>query len=340
MEIESSKNLPNVVRVKHDKEHPFLMLNKQAIRDPNLSLEAVGLLTRLLCNKDDWTIHVTQLMTANNCGRDKMYRILKELVTNGYAYHAIERTKGKYQPATWYVFENKKSPEEIKEMFPFTENPYTAKPNTANPPLMIPNSNDNNNKENNTYAPPIGDAKKISSSSLSAKPQKKKRNSYERWKNAKLIERVSPKFQASEDYKNFCQEYSILVGTSDEQHQILIDTYGEAFLTKMYNFLANWKLSKAESSPREVEAHADYFRLTGWVARAVKKEVLENQNSPSTYKRSGKLAIESDKIAMEKLKETGSKWMTADELSKHFYETDPDVKKFVDEMNKAEENGK
>lgn len=141
-ENEQKTKIPHIIRAVHDKDNPFVMLNKQAARDCKLSLEAVGLWTRIFCHKDEWTIHVTQLMKANNIGKDKMYRILRELVTNGYAFHAIPRENGKFTNGTWYVFETKRTEEEIKKMFPNAENPYAVKPDEDNPPLI--NTNNNN----------------------------------------------------------------------------------------------------------------------------------------------------------------------------------------------------
>lgn len=132
----STASSPHLIRAVHDKENPYVMLNKQAMRDPQLSLEAVGLWARILCHKDDWTIHVTQLMKANKCGKEKMYRILNELITHGYAYCLRDRQKGKYGKTTWFIFESQMSKDDIQKMFPHPEKPDTAKPDLANPPLM------------------------------------------------------------------------------------------------------------------------------------------------------------------------------------------------------------
>lgn len=281
-----AKNNAHLIRAIHDKANPYVMLNKQAMFDPNLSLEAVGLWARVLCHKDDWVIHVTQLMKANNCGRDKMYRILKELIANGYAYHGFERIKGQYSPGTWYIFESRKTPEEIKELLPFTENPYTVNPHSENLTLV---NNDSlmSNKSNDIYTPLDSDECVPISSHLSdvvkdksSKPSIKTNCVPERASHIANHEEFKLKFKVN------------LIGTSDEQHRILVEKHGEAIISKAYEELAQWKLSKAECEPKAITKHTDYHRLTKWVI----PEVIKNPNpTAGSYKRTGKLAIEADK---------------------------------------------
>ena len=286
----NQKIFSNIIRVKHDTENPYVMLNREAMRDPKLSLEAVGLWARLLSNKDNWQIHVTQLMEANNCGRDKMYRILKELITNGYAFHAVDRTGGKYTPGTWYVFESKKTEEDIKKMFPFTENPYTAKPNTANRTLRNTKNKKNiDKKEYVDNAPPEGDANE-SPSSLSDTGKKPLPKSP--FRTVCLIERV-PNHPSLEKFKKYFDRP--LVGIDERDHQDLIAKHGEHIVLGAYAQLAEWKLSKAEVEPKAVTKHTDLQRLKKWVI----KEVIANPESVSGLASKRKWAIGIDKAPVE-----------------------------------------
>lgn len=299
---QQEKNGPHVIRVKHDNDNPYVMLNRQAMRDPNLSLEAVGLWARLLSNKDDWQIHVTQLMEANKCGRDKIYRILKELITNGYAYHAIERTKGKYQQGEWYVFESKKSPEEIQKMFPFTENPYTVKPNTENPTLRNTKSKKNIDKEEYVdSAPPSGDAQAPLSSLSDAKKKPKIP-----FRSACLVERL-PDHPALEKFKKCFNKP--LIGIDEQDHQSLVAQYGEKLVRDAYEFLADWKLSKAEADPKKLEGHTDFHRLKKWVF----KEILANPQKLTGIGSHRKWAIEIDKKPIEAVEKRRYAWGTKSE---------------------------
>lgn len=300
---QQEKSIPHLLRVKHDTEHPYVMLNRQAMRDPNLSLEAVGLWARLLSNKDDWEIHVTQLMEVNKCGRDKMYRILRELITHGYAYHAVDRAKGKYQTGTWYVFESKKSPEEIQKMFPFTENPYTVKPNTVNPTLR--NTKGKNSIDKEEYvdsAPPEGDANSPTSS-LSDATKKRKPPPKSPFRSVCLKERL-PDHPAAEKFKNYFNKP--LVGIDDRDHHELIGKYTEPVVLNAYQYLADWKLSKAETKPKVLDDHTDLHRLKKWAI----KEVIENPQKVSGLSSHRKWAIGIDKTPIEPLEKRKYAWGT------------------------------
>lgn len=154
---QEKRKIVNFIRVRHDRENPFLIVNKQSINDRRLSLEAVGLLARLLCHRDDWSINVSQLIKQNGCGKDKMSRILKELIKYGYAYREVIRERGKYFAANWYIFESPKNEEEIKELVPRAEKPPAADPTSADPKLISNKSTMRKKEETNiegVAAPP------------------------------------------------------------------------------------------------------------------------------------------------------------------------------------------
>jgi len=108
----------SIVRTLHNKENPYVQINRKALWDPDLSLEAVGLWSRLLSRPDDWEVSVTELSKSCNTSTKQIYRLLNDLIKCGYAWRQQGRKKdgdfGKYET---YVFEFKVSPDEIKEMF-------------------------------------------------------------------------------------------------------------------------------------------------------------------------------------------------------------------------------
>lgn len=73
-----------VERCKHDKEHPYFLINRETVRDASLSLEARGLLIYLLSHKDGWVIVTKQIMSSQGIGRDKLRKIFSELIDGGY----------------------------------------------------------------------------------------------------------------------------------------------------------------------------------------------------------------------------------------------------------------
>lgn len=124
----------SIVRTVHNKDNPYAMINKKALWDSRLSLEAVGLWSRLLSRPDDWRVSVCELVKSCGCSKDRIYRILNELIDNGYAYrHQMKSNSGKFDPIEFFVFEISKSAEEIKEMFPQQDFPDTVNPDTEKP---------------------------------------------------------------------------------------------------------------------------------------------------------------------------------------------------------------
>ena len=74
-----------VFRLKNRNQRQFVQLDKASIWDQNLSLKAVGLWTRLMSRPDDWNFHVSELAKANGVSEKNIYKILKELISAGYA---------------------------------------------------------------------------------------------------------------------------------------------------------------------------------------------------------------------------------------------------------------
>jgi hypothetical protein len=135
-----------IIRTLHNKENPYVQINKKALWDSDLSFEAKGLWAQLLSRPNNWTVSVSELCKACKCSDKPIYRIFKELIEKGYAHRRQLNVKGKFQSFEMYVFEFKVTPEEIKEMFadikeilPLPPNPgsgygYTNKTNTTKTP--------------------------------------------------------------------------------------------------------------------------------------------------------------------------------------------------------------
>lgn len=78
------ENQDTIQRSPHDKENPFVMILKKSIRDPNLSIEAKGMLAFILSFPSDWKVNVKHLMNTLKIGRDKVKGILNNLIDSGY----------------------------------------------------------------------------------------------------------------------------------------------------------------------------------------------------------------------------------------------------------------
>ncbi len=155
--------MSSIVRVEHDAQNPYVMINKKSLWDPNLSLEAVGLWTRLLSRPDNWQISIPELMKSCGCGRDKIQRILNELIENGYAHRFQDKVnkekQNQFDRVVYTIFEKKLSNEEIKIKFPQPPFPVTEVPCAENPHLL--NKENILNKEKKRDRAPVETVAKI-----------------------------------------------------------------------------------------------------------------------------------------------------------------------------------
>ena len=85
----------SVIRVV--KSDNFTILINDTLRDERLSLEATGLLVRLLSRPSDWMVRFEALRRESRVGRDKLRRILQELSRTGYLVRRrVRRRNGKF----------------------------------------------------------------------------------------------------------------------------------------------------------------------------------------------------------------------------------------------------
>lgn len=111
----------SIVRVLHNKENPFVQINKKGLWDPDLPLSVIGLWTRLLSRPDDWELNAVELAKSCNVNVNTIYKYLNILIQHGYGYREQERKDGKkknqFNNVKYYVFEFKVDKEEIQKMF-------------------------------------------------------------------------------------------------------------------------------------------------------------------------------------------------------------------------------
>lgn len=75
----------------------FTVLPNGTIRDPRLSLDALGLLVKLISRPPNWEVRPYQLQKECSIGRDKLRRLLAELEDSGY----LIRIKSRKPDGTW-----------------------------------------------------------------------------------------------------------------------------------------------------------------------------------------------------------------------------------------------
>lgn len=97
------------IRTNHDKENPYFMVARATAQDKRISYEALGVLTYLLSQSDQWEVRVGELAQRGKGekkqGLTRIYRILKELRAAGYVVLEAEYVKGKIVNWTYQVHE-------------------------------------------------------------------------------------------------------------------------------------------------------------------------------------------------------------------------------------------
>jgi hypothetical protein len=104
-----------IIRASHSKDNPYSMLRKAMFEDNRLSLEARGMLGYILVKPDDWQIQIADLMKQGKTGRDRVYRIINELIGFGYIDRIeVRNEQGKVVRYDYFTYEE-----------PLPEKPYT-----------------------------------------------------------------------------------------------------------------------------------------------------------------------------------------------------------------------
>ncbi len=127
-----------VIHAPRDSDHQYFALARAVPQDERLSFEARGLLTYLLSKPADWQIQIADLQREGGCGRDRIYRLLKELRDAGYVQRErIHQPNGAFVWGPYRVYEipfpeNAEMVQEMRAKQPFPEKPDTAQPDTEN----------------------------------------------------------------------------------------------------------------------------------------------------------------------------------------------------------------
>lgn len=123
--------------IKRVRSGSFTTVNNAVLNDEKLSAEALGVLAYLLGKPNDWTVMPANLANRFGCGRDRIYRILKELIDAGYMFRSQGRSdETKSFEKIGYEVRDLIAdplPENTEAATPHTEKPLPGKPYTENP---------------------------------------------------------------------------------------------------------------------------------------------------------------------------------------------------------------
>jgi len=130
----------SIIRISHNTENPYVMLNKKALESKKLSWAAKGLWAYLMSRPDDWNVSVSHLITIyeeKGGKEDAIYAVLNELIENGYCSRKkIRDEKGQYTKTEYLICEyiNKPTHNEYE--------PHRAQPDLDQPDLAeLPTTN-------------------------------------------------------------------------------------------------------------------------------------------------------------------------------------------------------
>jgi hypothetical protein len=84
-DINDDNEIKTIIRNVHNRENPYVMLNKKALWDERLSLKAIGLWSRCLSLPNDWKFTMRHLISQCKEGRKAIDSAMYELIQFGYA---------------------------------------------------------------------------------------------------------------------------------------------------------------------------------------------------------------------------------------------------------------
>lgn len=85
--------------------HPHTEIDNRSVDDLNLSNGAIGLLVRLLRNKDEWEYTEENLAKKTKTGITELRTQLKELINNNYVERKRYYEKGKFKKYIYTIYE-------------------------------------------------------------------------------------------------------------------------------------------------------------------------------------------------------------------------------------------
>lgn len=111
----TSEKKQTIRRANHTSD-PFYRAARATAQDKKISYDALGMLNYLLSKPDNWKVQPADL-ERTDCGRNKVYRVLKALIAAGYVQRIIHRDdKGRTIEVEYIVYELKQPLSENQEV--------------------------------------------------------------------------------------------------------------------------------------------------------------------------------------------------------------------------------
>ena len=81
--------MQSIIRSDHDRDHPYLRVSTDTVKDNCLSFEARGFLSYLLTKPDDWSFRPKEMAKECKVHFTTIYRLLNTLIKYGYVQRAV-----------------------------------------------------------------------------------------------------------------------------------------------------------------------------------------------------------------------------------------------------------
>ena len=116
-----------------EKNRNYTVMSNYHLRDKNLTLKSIGLLSKMLSLTDEWDYTTRGLASICKEGVDAIGAALKELEVSGYLVRRqLRDDKGRITDTEYTIYESPHTPLPDTE-YPDTENPDMDKPDTGKP---------------------------------------------------------------------------------------------------------------------------------------------------------------------------------------------------------------
>ena len=109
-----------IIRRKRTKN--FTVINNAIFDDDHLSPESLGVLAHLLSRPNDWSVSLRQLSARFRIGRDKIQRIIREIIATGYmkSFRIRDPETNRYSGIEYIVYDQ---PQKLQPEKPIVDEP-------------------------------------------------------------------------------------------------------------------------------------------------------------------------------------------------------------------------
>lgn len=116
LDILTGGKFMGIIRVRKNKQNPYVIFDKSFIEDPGISLQATAILAYLLSKPDDWRVYEDDIVNHFTNGKRAIRSAIKELIERKYMVRSQKRTKsGKFDGYDYDIYERPRVGVTVKE---------------------------------------------------------------------------------------------------------------------------------------------------------------------------------------------------------------------------------